>query len=299
LTAASSGLKAPSDLKGASNLKGALLGLAAMGLFACSDVAIKALGAGYNPFQIVFFGGLMSMPLLAGMAMLDASAASLRPVRPGLMALRCAILVVSVLCATYAFAVLPLAECYAIFFTMPIFITLLSVLLLGEPVDLARGLAVLAGLGGVVVALDPAGSALHWGHAVALTGAVLGAANYVIIRKSGGVERTVVMILYPIMLQLVVAATVLPFVYVPMPFVDLTLTAVMAAAGFAGYLAIIAAYRHAPGIVVAPMQYSQILWAAVLGALLFDEVMSLRTLAGVVLIVASGVVIVMRQDRTA
>jgi len=56
LTAASSGLKAPSDLKGASNLKGALLGLAAMGLFACSDVAIKALGAGYNPFQIVFLG---------------------------------------------------------------------------------------------------------------------------------------------------------------------------------------------------------------------------------------------------
>gem|GEM_PF-2453478 len=56
MTAASSGLKAPSDLKGASNLKGALLGLAAMGLFACSDVAIKALGAGYNPFQIVFLG---------------------------------------------------------------------------------------------------------------------------------------------------------------------------------------------------------------------------------------------------
>jgi len=280
-----------------SNLKGALLGLTAMGLFACSDVTIKALGAGYHPLQIIFFAGLMSIPLLAGMAMADPAAASLRPVRPGLMALRCAIVVLNGICGTYAFATLPLAQCYAIFFTMPIFITLLSALLLGERIDGPRGVAVVAGLVGVVVALDPGSSALQWGHAVALTGAVFGAANYVIIRLSGGVERTVVMILYPIMLQLVVAAVVLPFVYVAMPFLDLGLTAVMAATAFVGYLAVIAAYRHAPGIVVAPMQYSQILWAAVLGALLFDEAMSLRTMAGVVVIIAAGVVIVTRPDR--
>ena len=280
------------------NLKGALLGLAGMGLFACADVTIKALGAGYDPFQILFFAGLMSVPLLAGMAMADPAAASLRPRRPGLMALRCCIVVLNGICGTYAFSTLPLAQCYAIFFTMPIFITLLSAVILGEKIDAPRGLAVVAGLIGVVVALDPGTSALQWGHAVALAGAVFGAANYVMIRISGGVERTVVMILYPVMLQLVVAAVALPLVYVPMPLVDLGLAALMAGLAFAGYLAIIAAYRHAPGIVVAPMQYSQILWAAILGALLFDEVMSLRTVAGVVIIVAAGVVIVTRPDRT-
>ena len=280
------------------NLKGALLGLAGMGLFACADVTIKALGAGYDPFQILFFAGLMSVPLLAGMAMADPAAASLRPCRPGLMALRCCIVVLNGICGTYAFSTLPLAQCYAIFFTMPIFITLLSAVILGEKIDTPRGLAVVAGLIGVVVALDPGTSALQWGHAVALAGAVFGAANYVMIRISGGVERTVVMILYPVMLQLVVAAVALPLVYVPMPLVDLGLAALMAGLAFAGYLAIIAAYRHAPGIVVAPMQYSQILWAAILGALLFDEVMSLRTVAGVVIIVAAGVVIVTRPDRT-
>ena len=279
-----------------SNLKGALLGLAAMGLFACSDITIKALGAGYDPFQIIFFSGLMSVPMLAGMAMADRSVASLRPVRPRLMALRCGIVVLNGICGTYAFSTLPLAQCYAIFFTMPIFITLLSAGVLGEKIDAARGAAVVAGLVGVVVALDPGTSALHWGHAVALTGAVFGAANYVMIRMSGGVERTVVMILYPIMLQLAVAAVALPFVYLPMPLFDLTLTVLMAGTAFAGYLAIIAAYRHAPGIVVAPMQYSQILWAAVLGALLFDEVMSLRTVVGVVIIIAAGVVIVTRRE---
>lgn len=282
-----------------SNLKGAGLGLLGMGLFACADVTIKALGAGYDPFQIIFFACLMSVPLLAGMAMADPDAGSLRPVKPGLMALRSVVVVLNGIAGTYAFSTLPLAQCYAIFFTMPIFITLLSAVLLGERIDLLRGLAVAAGLVGVVVALDPEGASLTWAHGVALAGAVCGAANYVIIRVSGGVERTVVMILYPTMVQMVVAAVVLPFVYLPMPFPDLALTAVMALAGFAGYLAVIAAYRAAPGIVVAPMQYSQILWAAVLGALLFDEVTTLRTVVGVVVIIAAGVVIVTRQDKAA
>ncbi|MGL6209490.1 MAG: DMT family transporter [Paracoccaceae bacterium] len=282
-----------------SNLKGALLGLAAMGLFACADVTIKFLGGGYNAFQIIFFAGLMSIPLLAGMAMLDPAAASMRPVRPGLMALRCVVVVINGILGTYAFSVLPLAQCYVIFFTMPIFITLLLALILGERIDLPRGVAVVVGLIGVIVALDPVGTTLQWGHAAAILGAIFGAGNAVIIRMSGRVERTVVMILYPTMLQLAVAALVLPLVYVPMSFLDLSLTALMAVAAFAGYLLIIEAYRRAPGIVVAPMQYSQIIWAAILGALLFNEVMSGQTVIGVILIIAAGVVIVARQDRAA
>ena len=282
-----------------SNLKGAALGLSAMALFACADVTIKFLGTGYSPFQIIFFSCLMLVPLLAAMAMADPVPGSLRPLQPKLMALRCAVVVVNGVLTTYAFASLPLAQCYAIFFTMPIFITLLSAVALRERIDLLRGGAVLVGLLGVVVALDPDGAALQWGHAAALLGALFGAANYVMIRKSGGQERTVVMILYPIMAQLLVAAVVLPLVFVPMPGRDLALTGFMAVASFGGYLLIIAAYRRAPGIVVAPMQYSQILWAAILGALLFGESMSVRTIFGVALIMASGVVIVARQDRAA
>ncbi|WP_309663709.1 DMT family transporter [Tabrizicola sp.] len=282
-----------------SNLIGALLGLLAMGLFAASDITIKALGSSYNPFQIIFFAGLMSVPLIAGLAMADPTAAPLRPVQPRLMALRCIVVLVNGIFGTYAFATLPLAQAYAIFFTMPIFVTFLSAVLLGERIDLPRGMAVLAGLVGVIVALDPGRATLQWGHAAALAGAVVGAGNYVIIRVSGTQERTVVMILYPLMLQLLVAALVLPFVYTPMPFGDLALTALMATVSFAGYLAIISAYRRAPGIVVAPMQYSQIIWAAIFGALLFDEAMSAQTILGVAVIILAGIVIVARQDKAA
>jgi S-adenosylmethionine uptake transporter len=230
--------------------------------------------------------------------MADPTPGPLRPVLPRLMALRCIVVVVNGFLGTYAFANLPLAQAYAIFFTMPIFITLLSVLLLGERIDLWRGAAVVLGLVGVVVALDPGRATLHWAHAAALAGAIVGAGNYVIIRKTGGQERTVVMILYPLMLQLVTAALVLPFVYTPMPLRDLGLTALMATVAFAGYFAVIAAYRRAPGIVVAPMQYSQILWAAIFGVLLFDEVMSGQTILGVGVIIVAGIIIVARQDHS-
>jgi S-adenosylmethionine uptake transporter len=280
-----------------SNLTGALLGLVGMGLFAVSDITIRFLGGGYDTFQIIFFAGLMSVPLIAGFAMADPTQGPLRPVLPRIMAMRCVVVVVNGVLGTYAFANLPLAQAYAIFFTMPIFITLLSALFLGEKIDLWRGMAVVAGLAGVLVALDPGRATLEWAHAAALAGAVTGAGNYVIIRKTGAAERTVVMILYPLMVQLVVAALVLPFVYTPMPFRDLALTAVMATAAFAGYFAIIAAYRRAPGIVVAPMQYSQIIWAAIFGALLFDETMSGQTVVGVAIIIAAGIVIVSRQEK--
>jgi S-adenosylmethionine uptake transporter len=282
-----------------SNLQGALIGLAAMALFACSDITIKFLGGGYNPFQIIFFAGLMTFPLIAGLIIADPTAANLRPRRAKLMALRCVIVLFNGILGTFAFATLPLAQCYAIVFTMPIFITLLSVPVLGEKIDIVRGLAVLAGLAGVVIALDPGSAALQWGHAAALGSAIFGAGNYVIIRKTGAAERTVVLVLFPLILQMIVAAIVLPLVYQPMPMADLVFTALMAATSFAGYLLIIAAYRRAPGIVVAPMQYSQIIWAAIFGALLFGEHMSIRTVLGTTVIIVAGIVIVARQDRPA
>jgi len=91
----------------------------------------------------------------------------------------------------------------------------------------------------------------------------------------------------------------LPGRYVPMPASDLGLIACLMLAGFAGALVMIAAYRAAPPIVVAPTQYSQIAWAALFGALLFGETMSLRTAIGMVIIAATGVVVVARQDRPA
>ena len=282
-----------------SNLRGALLGLLGMGMFACTDITIKYLGAGYHPFQIIFFAGILSVPIVALYAMAGPADAGLRPRQPRLMALRCGFVLLNTIFGTYAFASLPLAQCYAIFFTMPILIALLSWPVLGEKIDPLRGVAIVLGLGGVIIALDPGRATLGWGHVAALAGALAGAVNYVIMRQTGRAERTAVLILYPLMLQTAVAALVLPWVYLPMPLADLGRTGFMSLTTFIGYFLIIAAYRRAPGVVVAPMQYSQIIWAAIMGAVLFGERMSGQMVLGTALIIASGIAIVARQDKPA
>jgi S-adenosylmethionine uptake transporter len=278
------------------NLSGAGLGLMAFGAYAVYDVSVKFLGGGYHPLQIIAAAGLMTMPLLLLYVLLDREGGSLRPVRPGLMALRSLGTVLNFVFGVTAFTMLPLAEAYVIFFAMPLFITLLAVPFLGERIDPVRGIAVIAGLVGVGIALDPGRTPLNWGHAAALAGALVGAMNYVIIRKTGAVERTAVLMVWPLLVLFFVVAAATPFVYVPMPLRDLGIAALMAVALIAGVLMIIAAYRRAPAIIVAPMQYSQILWAAVLGALLFDEHMGPRILIGSALIAVAGIAVVARQD---
>ena len=180
-----------------STLSGAGLGLLAFGAYSAYDVSAKLLGGAYHPLQIIAAAGLMTMPLLLIYALLDRGTGSLRPVRPGLMALRSLGTILNFVCGVTAFTLLPLAEAYVIFFTMPLFISLLAVPVLGERLDPLRGCAVLLGLAGVVIALDPRATPLGLGHALALTGSLVGAMNYVIIRKTGAVERTAVMLIWP------------------------------------------------------------------------------------------------------
>ena len=112
---------------------------------------------------------------------------------------------------TYAFSVLPLAQCYVILFTMPLFIAALSPVLLAERVDPVRMLAVLVGLVGVIIALEPGKAALQWGHAAALAASALGAVQYMIIGKTGSIERTATLLIWPMIAQFVAVAALAPW----------------------------------------------------------------------------------------
>lgn len=282
-----------------SNVIGAALGLLAFACYAVYDILAKVLGGTLHPVQIIAAAGLMTMPLLAIYVWLYRKDGSLRPVRPRLMALRSAATVVNYVSGVTAFTLLPLAEAYVIFFTMPLFIAVLAVPMLKERFDPLRGLAVLIGLSGVIVALDPVSTPLGWGHAMALTGAMVGALNYVIIRKTGSVENTSVMLVWPQLALFATVSAAMPWVYVPMDRREFVIAAVMAVALMGGMVAIIAAYRRAAAIVVAPMQYSQFLWAVVFGMLLFDEQLDENTLKGCLMIAVAGIMVVMRPERAA
>jgi S-adenosylmethionine uptake transporter len=191
--------------------------------------------------------------------------------------------------------VLPMATCYAIFFAMPLLITLMAIPMLGEKVGIRRGLAVIVGLIGVLIVLRPGSAPLSLGHLAALGAAVTGALTSVIVRKIGAEERSVVLMFYPMVVSVIAMGLTMPWVYVPMPVGDLALTLLIALLGMLGTIFIIAAYRTAPAVIVAPMQYSQILWAAFYGWLFFDESIDSYTAAGSAVIIASGIYIVLRE----
>jgi drug/metabolite transporter (DMT)-like permease len=279
------------------NAKGAALSLLAFGIYATHDVVVKILGEDFSPFQLIFFSTLFSFPLAMGMMMRDPEPGTLRPVHPWWIALRSAATVMTALSAFYAFSVLPLAQVYALAFAQPLLITLLAIPVLGERVRLRRGMAVLVGLLGVLVVLRPGATELSLGHLAALGAAVFGSISAIIVRKVGQEERPVVLLLYPMIANLAVASVALPSVYRLLDLESLGLLALMSILGWTGGVVIIAAYRAGEAVVVAPMQYVQILFAAFYGTLLFREVIDMWTAVGAGIIIASGLYIVLREDN--
>ncbi|OIQ07179.1 MAG: EamA family transporter [Rhodobacteraceae bacterium CG2_30_10_405] len=278
-----------------SNLRGALFALLAFAIFATHDVVVKFLGGLYSPVQIIFFSVLLGFPLVTLMLMGDRSDGHLRPVHPWWTALRTVSAVITGVSAFYAFSVLPLAQTYAILFAAPLLITLLAIPVLGEKVGLRRGLAIVAGLIGVLIVLRPGAAPLSLGHAAALAAAVFSSLASVIVRKIGQDERSVVLLLYPMTANFVVMGCALPFVYRPLPLEHLGLLGIIASFGFVAMLLIIVAYRAGEAVIVAPMQYSQMIWAAIFGYLIFGERPDLYTAIGAGVIIASGIYILLRE----
>jgi S-adenosylmethionine uptake transporter len=280
-----------------SNLNGALLALLSFGIYATSDVLVKYLGASYSPFQNIFFSGLFGFPLVALMLIGDQREGNLRARKPAMTLLRSALVVLGALTGFYAFSALPLSEAYPIFFSSPILITLFAIPMLGEKVGLHRGIAIVVGMIGVIVVLRPGQAHLGLGHLAAIAAAVIFAVNSILVRKTGQSERSVVIMLYPMIANFVVSGLALPFVYKPLPIEHLGLLAAMAALGFIAGLLNIAAYRKAEAAIIAPMQYSQIIWATIYGSLIFHETHDLGTIIGTAIIVCSGLYIVLREGK--
>lgn len=278
------------------NAKGALLALIAFGLFSTHDVFIKTLGATYSPIQIVFFSVLLSFPLATIMLMRDAKPGTLVPVHPWWMALRTVGAVITGVSAFYAFSNLPLTQTYAILFATPLLITVLSIPILGETVRLPRWVAVIVGLLGVMVVLRPGATSLTLGHAAAILAAFSGAFASIVVRKIGAEERTVVLLLYPMVANFIVMGIALFFVYQPMPGTHLAMLAVISVMAWIAGRFIIAAYQTGEAAIVAPMQYSQILWATAYGLIFFEEKPDIYTAVGAAIIIASGLFIVFRES---
>jgi len=277
-------------------VRGGMFGLAAFGTFATHDAIVKLLADGISIFQITFFAALFGN-LWIWLTMRSEGSFSIRPVHPWWIGFRSVATVVTGICAFYAFSHLPMAEVYAILFSTPLVITALSIPWLGERVGWPRWGAIFVGLGGVFIVLQPGASPLTLAHLAALVAVLSGAIVAITLRIIGPDERNGVLLFYPNILSLVLMSGLMPVLWITPSATQLGLTVMMSFLGFVALMCLIAAYRRAPASVVAPMQYSQIIWASLFGALFFNDPLQNHVVLGAAVVIASGIFVLWRESR--
>lgn len=278
-------------------LAGAFLALGGFAVFALHDALIKTLGAAYGAPQLVFFSALAGvLPTL----ILARRMGGLR-LAPGrdraLLRLRSALVITSMLGAFHAFSTLPLAQTYAILFSAPLLIALLAVPLLNERLGPVRLAAIVIGLAGVLIVLQPGREALQPGHLSAGLSAICAAFVSVLTRKIAGRVPMGLILIQPMIGTLLVTGLVLPMQFRPVPLHDGLLMLLLGSCAALAMAMTIRAFQLAPASIVAPLQYSQAVWALFYGAVLFNEVPGPATLIGAGVVIASGVFVLLNEAR--
>jgi drug/metabolite transporter (DMT)-like permease len=224
--------------------------------------------------------------------------ASLRTRRVGGHVVRMSVGLVAMGLNFLAFALLPMAEATAIGFSVPIFSTLLATLVLGERAGAWRWAAILAGFAGVLVIVQPgSGHIALTGGLVAIAAALSTACATIAIRHLGATEAAATTVFWFGASSLVPLGLAMPFVGQAHSAEVFAVVGIMALAGGAAQLLLTGALRFAPVALVMPMDYLSLVWASLLGVLIFAQWPSEWTLIGAPLVIAAGLVILWREQR--
>ena len=269
--------------------------LAAVFLFSIVDATAKWLGQTYEPVQIVFFVHLFALIPIGLFVWRSGGLSALRTRRPFVHALRGSLLFVTVLLFFTALRGLPLAEAMAVTFTAPLFITALSGPLLGEAVGVRRWAAVVIGFLGALIMVRPGTEAFRPEALLVLTSALMFALSMLLTRRMTRTETNVALVTYTMVIG---GLASLPFAILAWqaPGIgDLGLFVLVGIGGGSGAYLLVVAYRNAPAAVVAPFEYTKMIWGSVLGWLLWREAPEPAVWIGATIVAAAGVYITRRE----
>jgi drug/metabolite transporter (DMT)-like permease len=278
--------------------KGVLLGFMAFAAYALSDAFVKSLRGSLPAYEAVFFGavlGLAALPFIKGGG--DRWREVLFAQRQGLWMVRAIASAIGSIAAVIAFTALPMAEAFALIFLLPIFVTILSVLVLKEHVGWRRWSAVVAGFIGVLVVLRPGFRVLGVGHLAAIICGLAGAISMIALRLAGPHEKRVT--LYGAGMvgsMLITGALMLADFRWPTPAQVGLLLGYGLLAALASVLLMLATQK-APANHVAPTQYSQMLWAVLLGYVFFQDRLDWPMAIGIAIILGAGLFTFVREDK--
>lgn len=269
-----------------------LLGMSVM------DACAKLLGEGYAISQIILIrNGVGVLMILAFVLFSGNLPGRLRAERPGLLALRTAFSLVAAFLFFTSLRYLPLADAFAIAFTAPLFITALSVPVLGEQVGIRRWVAVTVGFIGVLVVIQPGTSSFRVEALLPLGAALAYALTMLVSRKMTRDMTTASIMFWSSLGAALVTLTMMPSQWQTPTAPDLAIFLFMGVIGTFGMILITQAYRFAPAAVIAPFDYSALLWAILLGWFIWGDLPGPNVWFGAAILIASGLYILHRETR--
>lgn len=278
--------------------KGVLLGFMAFAAYAFSDAFVKSLRGSLPAYEAVFFGatlGLAALPFIKGRD--DRLREVILAQRQGLWLIRAGASAIGSIAAVVAFTALPMAEAFALIFLLPVFVTILSVLILKEHVGWRRWSAVVAGFIGVLVVLRPGFRALGIGHLAAIICGLSGAISMIAMRLAGPHEKRISLFGAGIIGSMLVAGLMMLASFRwPGPGQWLLLLGYGLLSALGSVLLMLAT-RLAPANHVAPTQYSQMLWAVLLGYTIFNNRLDWPMVIGIAIILGAGLFTFVREEK--
>lgn len=269
---------------------GVAFALLAYALYSFCDAIIKGFGTSLSVFEIAFFTTLFSLlPAVFTKPRGEHWRHFWRLRHPWLVQLRGLTGVGGNLCVIYAFTHIPLAEAYSLAFLAPVFIVILSVLVLKETVRGPRWIFLAASFLGVLLVVRPGFRELELGHLFALSAALFGSITTLVLRSVAAAESRVSLIGVSAAYILVVnGLLMLPGFTMP-SLEQFGLLAIIGGMGGTGHILFIAATRRAEASQVAPGQYSQIIWAILLGAVFYHEYPDVIGFVGLAIVTFAGI----------
>jgi drug/metabolite transporter (DMT)-like permease len=268
--------------------RGIALTILAMLAFALMDAISKLLAERYSISQMMWVRYVVftvfALALVRGKGLANVA----RSGRPWLQLSRALLLVVENGIFVLAFIHLPLADVHAVAAASPLIVIALSVPLLGEKVGIRRWLAVLAGFAGVLLIVRPGFQTLEWPVAIPVAGAILWGLYQVMVRLCSRTDSADTTLLWSAVVGLAVFCLIGPFTWVEPTAADWALLLVLGLLGSAGHYALIKALVYAEAGAIQPYCYTLLLFAALLGVIVFGDIPDAWTFSGAAIVISSG-----------
>jgi drug/metabolite transporter (DMT)-like permease len=270
-------------------LKGIALLVASFACFSCSDAVSKLMTGAMPAIEVAWLRYVVFMVLMLGAALFSGGGTrAFRSRRPGLQVVRALGVLGSTVLFIMGLRYLPMAEATSITFIAPVYVTALSIPLLGETVGIRRWAAVFIGLLGVLIVVRPGTGAFDTAALFPVFSSLCWAIALVVTRKMSSADGPLVALTYAAVVGFVVTSALVPFEWVMPGWREIGLGVMTGVASTVAQWLVVLAFQHARASVLAPFSYSQLIWSTLLGFAIFGNLPDTWTIVGAVIIIASG-----------